>query len=124
MTRRLGSSPEHREVALHRSRERRQVERLLHVIVCAGLQGLTLVLPLVQGGDHDDADVAAKNWMLLDETTNLPTVATRHHHIEENERRTDLLEQRQRFVAVVRDRDRISADLQILPNDFRVILII
>jgi hypothetical protein len=61
---------------------------------------------------------------LLDEAANLPAIAARHHDVEQHERGPHLLEERERLVAVVRDGDRVPTDLQVLPDDLGVVLII
>ena len=108
-------------VSLYGRGELRQLERLLDEIVGACLQSLPLVDPIVESRDHDDAHVLAERWMLLDVAANLPAIAARHHHVEQNQRRLDLLERLDRLIAVVRDGYRIPARLQIIADDVRVI---
>src|SRR4051812_33937515 len=62
--------------------------------------------------------------MLLDIAADLPTVSARHHHVEQYESRFDFLECLERIVAVVGDSDRISARLQIIADDVRVIRVV
>ena len=112
------------EVALHCLGEHRQVKGLLHVIVGAELQRLAFIIPRVEGRHHDDAHLVAEQRVLLHDAAHLPAVATRHHHVEQYERRLDGLVQRECLVAVVGDGDWISTDLQILPDDLRVVVIV
>src|SRR5579885_66115 len=114
-SRRLGAL--HGEIPLHRIQQRWKVERLLDVIVGADLQRFALVLPLVERGHHHDTNRAAQHGMLLHDAADLPAVAARHHHIEKHERGPDRLEQSERLVAVVRDGDRVSPNLEILTDD-------
>src|SRR5206468_10100695 len=55
---------------------------------------------------------------------NFPAIATRHHHVEQHERRPHRFEQSQRFIAIVRDGYRISANLEVLTNDLGIVVII
>src|SRR6185503_19328234 len=91
----------HRQIALDRGGQRRQIERLLDVIISADLQRLALVLPFVERGHHHHAHRAAERWMLFHDAANLPTVASRHHDVEQHESAPNRLEQRERFVPVV-----------------------
>ena len=62
--------------------------------------------------------------MLPHDATNFPAIATRHHHVEQHERRLYCLEQCQCLIAIVCDRYRISANLEILTDNLGVIVII
>ena len=62
--------------------------------------------------------------MLLHDAADLPAIATGHHHIKEDERRLHCLEQSQRFIAVMRNRYWISANLEVLADDLGIVVII
>ena len=89
-----------------------------------GWMGDSWAAQLVERRHHDDAHAPTKRRMLLHDAANLPAVAAGHHHVEQNDRGTDGLEQRQRLVAAVRYGGRISSDLQVLSDDLGVIGVI
>src|SRR6266404_5520701 len=62
--------------------------------------------------------------MVFHFAASLPAVAARHHDVEENDRGLFPLEQFHRFVAVVCNRNRITACLEIIADDVGVVVII
>src|SRR5947207_7447212 len=63
-------------------------------------------------------------WMLLHDTTYFPPVATRHHHVEQHNRRLHGLEESQCLLSACRHRDRVATNLKVFANDVGVVAII
>src|SRR5213083_2117230 len=62
--------------------------------------------------------------MVLHFAADLPAVAARHHDIEENDRGFFPLEESHRLIAIVSDRDRIPASLEIIADYVGVVVIV
>src|SRR5438552_1410030 len=62
--------------------------------------------------------------MLLDIAADLPAVSSRHHHVEQNQRRFDLLERLEGVVAIVGDGYGKPARLEVITNDMRIVRVV
>src|SRR5204863_4329348 len=103
---------------------RGQIEWFLDVVVGAHLQRFSFVIELVERGHHDHANRMTELWMLLHDTTYFPPVATRHHHVEQHNRRLHGLEESQCLLSACRHRDRVATNLEIFANDVGVVAIV
>ena len=84
-------------------------KRLRHIIVRTGIEAHQLVEFLAAGGEHQNGDVGG----LSDSAANLPAVALRHHHVEQQKRRVRVrTENGEGLLAVLRLQRRIALAAQ------------
>jgi hypothetical protein len=92
----------------------RQLNGFDQVVVGTGAQTLVLVGVIAPGGQHDHARGVAELRVVLDDARNLPPVHTGHHDVEQHQGRSHRFQLGERFLAIARRGDRITARLEIL----------
>jgi len=119
-----GHRPNEGEVAADTRQKTLEIYGLRDVIVGTSLDRSLLVMPRTERGDHDYAHVLPVRRMLFHRATNIPATTAWHHDIEENERRTSLIEECQGLVTIVGDKHAVAVRLEQIAHDSGIIVVV